>query len=96
MVYRQLHWASKQRQEICNKSDEHIIVIWAVLDPANRFVTQTSAPFTIGLAYSVMVWGFANVAISTNLARDVGHGLLLQYSGEATLSVIMLLFHSWS
>lgn len=26
----------------------------------------------IGLAYANMVWGFANVTISTNLARDLG------------------------
>ncbi|KAG4421801.1 hypothetical protein IFR04_005051 [Cadophora malorum] len=48
------------------------IVIWAVLDPANPFVAPTSAPFIIGLAYANMVCGFANVTISTNLARDLG------------------------
>ncbi len=35
------------------------IVIWACLDPANPFVSATSAPFTIGIAYAAMVWGFA-------------------------------------
>ena len=30
------------------------------------------APFTIGLAYAAMVWGFADITISTNLARDLG------------------------
>ncbi|KAI4111469.1 MAG: hypothetical protein LQ345_006798 [Seirophora villosa] len=48
------------------------IVIWANLDPANPFVSPASAPFAIGLAYGAMVWGFADIAISTNLARDLG------------------------
>ncbi|KAF2151187.1 aquaporin-like protein [Myriangium duriaei CBS 260.36] len=48
------------------------LVIWAALDPANPFITPSSAPFVIGLAYAAMVWGFANITISTNLARDLG------------------------
>jgi len=48
------------------------IVIWAALDPANPFVSATTAPFVIGLAYANMVWGFAGISISTNLARDLG------------------------
>lgn len=48
------------------------IIIWACLDPANPFVAPQSAPFCIGLAYAVMVWGFADITISTNLARDLG------------------------
>ncbi|KAI4143968.1 MAG: hypothetical protein LQ340_006818 [Diploschistes diacapsis] len=48
------------------------IIIWACLDPANPFVSPASAPITIGLAYANMVWGFANISISTNLARDLG------------------------
>lgn len=48
------------------------IIIWACLDPANPFVTPSSAPFTIGLSYAVMIWGFAGITISTNLARDLG------------------------
>lgn len=48
------------------------IIIWACLDPANPFVSPQSAPFAIGLAYAVMVWGFADITISTNLARDLG------------------------
>jgi glycerol uptake facilitator-like aquaporin len=48
------------------------IVIWSVLDPANPFVSPQTAPFVIGLAYADMIWGFANVTISTNLARDLG------------------------
>ena len=48
------------------------ILIWACLDPANPFVTPASIPFTIGLVYGTMVWGFADITISTNLARDLG------------------------
>lgn len=48
------------------------IVIWACLDPANPFVSPYSAPFTIGIAYATMIWGFAGNTISTNLARDLG------------------------
>lgn len=48
------------------------IVIWACLDPANPFVSPVSVPWTIGLAYAAMIWGFAGNSISTNLARDLG------------------------
>jgi hypothetical protein len=30
------------------------------------------APFVIGIGYALMVWGFAPISISTNLAKDVG------------------------
>ncbi|KAF7185800.1 Aquaporin-10 [Pseudocercospora fuligena] len=61
------------------------IVIWACLDPANPFITGTSAPFVIGLAYAAMVWGFAPITISTNLARDLGTRIVaaIFYGGEA-------------
>jgi MIP family channel proteins len=48
------------------------IIIWACLDPANPFVSPVTVPFTIGLAYAAMIWGFAVNTISTNLARDLG------------------------
>jgi len=48
------------------------LVIWSVLDPANPFITPSLAPFVIGLGYAVMVWGFAPISISTNLAKDLG------------------------
>jgi len=48
------------------------IIIWSCLDPANPFVTPVSVPFTVGLAYAAMIWGFAVNTISTNLARDLG------------------------
>jgi glycerol uptake facilitator-like aquaporin len=61
------------------------IVIWAVLDPANPFVSATSAPFVIGLAYANMIWGFADVTISTNLARDLGTRIVaaIFFGGDA-------------
>ncbi|KAL2055696.1 hypothetical protein ABVK25_003940 [Lepraria finkii] len=61
------------------------IVIWACLDPANPFVSAQSAPFAIGLAYATMVWGFADIAISTNLARDLGTRIVaaIFFGGES-------------
>jgi hypothetical protein len=47
-------------------------VIWSTLDPANPFITPSVAPFVIGIGYAVMVWGFAPISISTNLAKDFG------------------------
>jgi glycerol uptake facilitator-like aquaporin len=48
------------------------IVIWAALDPANPFMTPFSVPIVIGLVYANMIWGFGNITLSTNLARDLG------------------------
>lgn len=48
------------------------MIIWATLDQANPFIAPSSAPFVIGLAYTTMVVAFADVTISTNLARDLG------------------------
>jgi hypothetical protein len=61
------------------------IVIWAVLDPANPFISPISAPFIIGLAYAAMIWGFAFSTISTNLARDLGTRIVaaIFYGGDA-------------
>ncbi|QIW94902.1 hypothetical protein AMS68_000420 [Peltaster fructicola] len=61
------------------------IVIWACLDPANPFVSPQTAPFTIGLSYAVMIWGFVDVTISTNLARDLGTRIVaaIFFGGEA-------------
>ncbi|KAI4221372.1 MAG: hypothetical protein L6R36_006948 [Xanthoria steineri] len=61
------------------------LIIWANLDPANPFVSPTSAPFAIGLAYATMVWGFADIAISTNLARDLGTRIVaaIFFGGES-------------
>ncbi|KAJ2972445.1 hypothetical protein NQ176_g7154 [Zarea fungicola] len=46
--------------------------IWAAIDPTNPFITPASAPFVIGVAYASAVWGFADITISTNMARDLG------------------------
>lgn len=48
------------------------IVIAACIDPANPFQTPVSLPYTIGLAYAVMVWGFGSQALALNTARDLG------------------------
>ena len=39
----------------------------------------------IGLAYANMIWGFANVTISTNLARDLGTRIVaaIFFGGDA-------------
>jgi len=68
------------------------VVIWAVLDPANPFVSPTSAPFAVGLAYAAMIWGFADITISTNLARDLGCRCMaaIFYGGE------VFSFHNYS
>ncbi|KAL3421449.1 MIP family channel protein [Phlyctema vagabunda] len=61
------------------------MVIWSVLDPANPFITPAAAPFVIGLAYAIMIWGFADVSIATNLARDLGPRIVaaMFYGGDA-------------
>lgn len=61
------------------------LVIWASLDPANPFVSPSSAPYTIGLVYTIMVWGFAPITISTNTARDLGCRIVaaIFFGGEA-------------
>ncbi|SPO06451.1 related to Putative channel protein, exgression is glucose repressed by Mig1 and Mig2 [Cephalotrichum gorgonifer] len=48
------------------------IVIWATLDPANQFIAPSCIPPVLGAAYASMIWGFGSLALSTNLARDLG------------------------
>ncbi|KAK5994623.1 Aquaporin-3 [Cladobotryum mycophilum] len=48
------------------------VVIWACIDPANPFVSPVAAPILIGIGYGAMVWGFADITIGTNMARDLG------------------------
>lgn len=48
------------------------IVIWACIDPANPFVSPSGAPFAIGLAYSAIIWGLADLTLSLNMAKDLG------------------------
>lgn len=47
-------------------------MIWSCIDPANPFVSPATVPILIGVGYGTMVWGFADVTISTNMARDLG------------------------
>lgn len=68
------------------------MVIWAVLDPANPFVSPSGAPFTIGLAYTAMVIAFAEITISTNLARDLGTRMV----AAAFLSTAAFTYKSYS
>lgn len=74
------------------------LVIWASLDPANPFISPTTAPWTIGLAYANMVWGFGGNSISTNLARDLGcrivaaiffGGEVFSYHNYAWISILV-------
>lgn len=48
------------------------ILVFAVLDPSNLFITFASAPFVIGGAYMVMILAFANQGLALNSARDIG------------------------
>ena len=61
------------------------IVIWAAIDPANPFVSPTTVPFAIGIGYGAMVWAFADITISTNMARDLGTRIVaaIFFGGEA-------------
>ncbi|KAF3406556.1 Aquaporin-3 [Talaromyces pinophilus] len=61
------------------------LVIWSCIDPANPFVTPATVPIVIGVGYGVMVWGFADLTISTNMARDLGSRFVaaIFYGGEA-------------
>lgn len=74
------------------------VVIWACIDPSNPFVSPTSAPFAIGLAYGAAVWGFADITVSTNLARDLGTRIVaaiffgreaFTYMGYTPISVLV-------
>ena len=46
--------------------------IFACLDSSNFFAPPPVVPYTIGLAYAVVIWGFAGVGTSLNTARDLG------------------------
>ncbi|KAK8024275.1 hypothetical protein PG993_012341 [Apiospora rasikravindrae] len=48
------------------------LIIWACIDPANPFVSPSTVPFMIGLSYAAMIWGFADITIAANMARDLG------------------------
>jgi hypothetical protein len=42
------------------------------LDPTNPFVAPFTVPFVIALSYGACIWGFADVTIGLNTARDLG------------------------
>ncbi|KAL0570471.1 hypothetical protein V5O48_011486 [Marasmius crinis-equi] len=48
------------------------LVIFGCLDPTNTFVSPTTIPVVIALAYGVAVWGFSVPGLAANAARDVG------------------------
>lgn len=48
------------------------LIIAAVLDGTNNFMSPVAAPFAIGLAYFVVVVGFGLGTVATNTARDLG------------------------
>jgi len=48
------------------------LTIWACLDPTNFAVSPVAAPWIIGFAYGVAVWGYSPVGLAANAARDVG------------------------
>jgi glycerol uptake facilitator-like aquaporin len=48
------------------------MVIWGVLDPSNIFVSTTTGPVLIALAYATVIWGYVPATVATNSARDLG------------------------
>ncbi|KAG2147571.1 aquaporin-like protein [Suillus clintonianus] len=48
------------------------LVIWGCLDPTNHMVPPAAAPWLVGMAYAVAVWGYSPTAIAANTARDLG------------------------
>ncbi|EJD06583.1 aquaporin-like protein [Fomitiporia mediterranea MF3/22] len=48
------------------------LAIWGCIDPSNFFCPPHLVPYTVGLAYAVVIWGFAPNALAANSARDVG------------------------
>ncbi|KAL5525799.1 hypothetical protein ACEPAG_7136 [Sanghuangporus baumii] len=48
------------------------LAIWGCIDPSNFYCPPSVAPYSIGLAYAIVIWGFAPNALAANSARDVG------------------------
>lgn len=53
------------------------LVIWGTLDPTNQMVPPAAAPWLVGMAYALAVWGYSPTAIAANTARDVGGRLMV-------------------
>lgn len=58
------------------KSSSHLLpspaVIWSQLDAQNVFTGPSAAPYTIGLAFAVIVLGNSFGSVATNTGRDLG------------------------
>lgn len=48
------------------------LAIWGCIDPSNFFCPPFMVPYSIGLAYAIVIWGFAPNGLAANSARDVG------------------------
>ncbi|KAF7792423.1 hypothetical protein EIP86_003460 [Pleurotus ostreatoroseus] len=48
------------------------LTIWTCMDPTNFMITPSVAPWIVSLSYSMAIWGYATVGLSTNTARDLG------------------------
>lgn len=52
------------------------LTVWACLDPTNPAIPPAAGPFVVGIAYAVIIWGFAGAGIALNTARDLGGRLM--------------------
>ncbi|KAI5477887.1 hypothetical protein MNV49_005780 [Pseudohyphozyma bogoriensis] len=48
------------------------ILVFSVLDPSNVFISFSSAPVVIGIAYTALICAFAPDSLALNTARDLG------------------------
>jgi len=48
------------------------LTIWACMDPTNFLIPPSAGPWIVPLSYTMCIWGFAPVGLSTNAARDLG------------------------
>jgi len=56
------------------------MVIWSQLDSTNVFTVPSAAPYTIGLAFAVAIWGFSTGGLAGELIRrkradSIRHGI---------------------
>ncbi|TFY77658.1 hypothetical protein EWM64_g6352 [Hericium alpestre] len=48
------------------------VIIWASVDNTNYYIPPVVAPWLIGAAYAVAVWGYSPVGLAASTPRDVG------------------------
>lgn len=48
------------------------LVIWSCMDPTNFLVPPAAGPWIVSFSYSMCIWGYSPVGLSTNTARDLG------------------------